>query len=295
MNDKNNVIAVVVTYNRLELLKKVIEALRNQTYKLDSIIVINNSSIDGTEEWLKTQEDLKYITQDNVGGAGGFNTGLRYGYEAGYEWIWFMDDDVVPRSNCLEVLMKYADKKTALAPLRYTPEGKPFFNECVEFNFSNPFKTLWSKLITKDDIAQDFINIDGMTFEGILIHKALIDAIGLPVKQYFLYGDDSDYFIRAKKAGFKIGIVPRAKCDRILTENSIKQWNSPRRYYMVRNVIILDRLYGNFWVRNLRPLIYFVKWFFSKIDLKLMNITLRGFIDGWKCPEEFRNNGKEFR
>ncbi|HRS02335.1 MAG TPA: glycosyltransferase family 2 protein [Bacteroidota bacterium] len=295
MSDKNNVIAVVVTYNRLELLQKVIDALRNQTYKIDSIVVINNSSTDGTEEWLKSQKDLKYITQDNVGGAGGFNRGLKYGYEKGFEWIWFMDDDVVPRSNCLEELMKYADEKAILSPLRYTPDGKPFFNECVKFNFSNPFKTLWARLITREDIAQDFIDIDGMTFEGILINRALIDAIGLPVKEYFLYGDDSDYFIKAKKAGFRIGVVPSAKSDRVLPENSIKQWNSPRRYYMVRNIIILDRLYGNFWVRNFRPILYFVKWFFSKIDPKLMKITFKGFIDGWKCPEEFRKNGKEFR
>lgn len=292
MIDKNNLIAVVVTYNRLELLKKVIDALRNQTHKIKSIVVINNSSPDGTEEWLKSQDDLHYITQGNVGGAGGFYRGLKYGYENGYDWIWFMDDDVIPQADCLEKLMKYADENSALAPLRHTPDGDPFLNECVQFNFTNPFRTMWLNLITNEDVKKDFIKVEGMTFEGILINRKLIDMIGLPIKEYFLYGDDTDYFIKAKRAGFNVGIVTSARSDRVFQENSAKQWNTQKRYYMVRNVIILDRLYGNFWVRNLRPLIYFVKWFFSKIDAKLMKLTIKGFIDGWKCPEQFRNNRK---
>ena len=105
MNDNNNIIAVVVTHNRLELLKKVIDNLKNQTYKIDAIVVINNASTDGTEEWLKSQSDLEYVTQGNLGGAGGFNTGLQYAYKHNYEWIWFMDDDVLPQANCLEELM----------------------------------------------------------------------------------------------------------------------------------------------------------------------------------------------
>jgi len=70
--------------------------------------VVNNDSTDGTEEWLKSQSDLQCIKQENLGGAGGFNTGLKYGYENNYEWIWFMDDDVVPQSDCLEKLFDKA-------------------------------------------------------------------------------------------------------------------------------------------------------------------------------------------
>jgi GT2 family glycosyltransferase len=289
MNDKNNILAVVVTYNRLESLKKVIEALRNQTKQISAIVVVNNASTDGTEEWLKSQSDLQFIQQGNIGGAGGFNTGLKYGYENNYEWIWFMDDDVVPQSDCLEKLFEKADEKTVVSPLRYSPDGEVFLNECVYFNFSNPFKTLWAQLITKEHLSSDFIEVEGMTFEGILINRHLIDIIGLPVKDFFLYGDDSDYFIRAKRAGFKIGIATQARSDRLFEENSSKQWNTPRRYYMVRNVIILDRLYGNHWVRNLRPIIYFFKWFFSTINPKLMKLTIKGFIDGWNYPKQIRN------
>ncbi|HAW08433.1 MAG TPA: hypothetical protein DCW42_04580 [Bacteroidetes bacterium] len=219
MNDKNNILAVVVTYNRLESLKKVIEALRNQTKQISAIVVVNNASTDGTEEWLKSQSDLQFIQQGNIGGAGGFNTGLKYGYENNYEWIWFMDDDVVPQSDCLEKLFDKADKKTLLGSLRYSPSGKVLSNETLSFNFSNPFKTMWSELVSEKELSNELADVEGMTFEGILINRHLIDIIGLPVKDFFLYGDDSDYFIRAKKAGLRVAIATQARVNRLFEDN----------------------------------------------------------------------------
>ncbi|MBK6915081.1 MAG: glycosyltransferase [Ignavibacteriales bacterium] len=97
--------AVVVTYNRLELLKQCIESIRNQTQKLDKIIVVNNDSIDGTFEWLNSQEDITHINQKNLGGAGGFYTGIKTAYNNGFDWIWCMDDDGLPEINALENLL----------------------------------------------------------------------------------------------------------------------------------------------------------------------------------------------
>ena len=68
--------AVVVTYNRLEKLKKVIESVRSQTASLLQILVVNNGSTDGSREWLESQNDIYLINQGNLGGAGGFNTDI---------------------------------------------------------------------------------------------------------------------------------------------------------------------------------------------------------------------------
>ena len=81
-----DITAVVVTYNRKELLVRCIEHLRRQSVKLDSIIVVNNGSTDGTKEWLDNQADLAVIHQENVGGSGGFYRGIEHAYESGYEW-----------------------------------------------------------------------------------------------------------------------------------------------------------------------------------------------------------------
>src|SRR5438128_12609415 len=97
------IIAVVVTYNRLPLLKKSLDAVYSQTRKPDAIIVINNGSTDDTGEWLQTQPVINY-TQENKGGAGGFSYGINKAYGHGADWIWLMDDDTIPQKDSLEKL-----------------------------------------------------------------------------------------------------------------------------------------------------------------------------------------------
>src|SRR4051812_22889241 len=97
--------AVVVTFNRLNDLTLCIATLRAQTRPLDAIIVINNGSTDGTDAWLKTQPDLRVVTQPNLGGAGGFATGMQTAYEAGFDKLWCMDDDCVADPGALAALL----------------------------------------------------------------------------------------------------------------------------------------------------------------------------------------------
>lgn len=90
--------AVIVTYNRKELLGQNIEMLLKQTIPFDSIIIVDNCSTDGTFEYLKncgwTTEPFIYLkTETNIGGAGGFYTGVKAAYEAGADWIVLMDDE----------------------------------------------------------------------------------------------------------------------------------------------------------------------------------------------------------
>ena len=108
------VIAVVVTYNRKELLKECIEALLNQNYKNCDVLVVDNASTDGTENYIKPLLDSKRViyknTGSNLGGAGGFNYGLKMAYALKYEFFWLMDDDTMPYNNALEELMKAKDE-----------------------------------------------------------------------------------------------------------------------------------------------------------------------------------------
>ena len=87
------VTAVVVTYNRVNLLQRVVKALESQTIELYKIFVVNNGSTDGTKEWLDSQTNLTVIHQDNVGGSGGFYRGIKEASKEETDWIWCMDDD----------------------------------------------------------------------------------------------------------------------------------------------------------------------------------------------------------
>jgi rhamnopyranosyl-N-acetylglucosaminyl-diphospho-decaprenol beta-1,3/1,4-galactofuranosyltransferase len=91
---ENNIAVVLLTYNRLAFLKDLVHAIKNQTFKVAKIIVVNNSSTDGTAEWLSGVEGIEVITQANVGSSGGQYTGIKAAYSTGLEWIWTMDDDV---------------------------------------------------------------------------------------------------------------------------------------------------------------------------------------------------------
>ena len=174
-----NIIAVVVTYNRLDLLKRNIRCLQ-QNKPISSIVVVNNGSTDGTAEWLKGQTGLIVIHQSNVGGAGGFYTGMEYACRAGADWIWCMDDDVFPRADCLEGLLAEAGRSDIgiLAPRRLQ-DGKLFTHDFQEYNLTNPFASMYSKKLAKQVVTGP-TEIKGTAFEGPLIRRAVVEKVGLP-------------------------------------------------------------------------------------------------------------------
>lgn len=281
---KDKLAVVIVTFNRLDFIKLIYESIKNQTKIPDKIIIVNNSSSDGTLEWLEEisskDSTLMYITQPNTGSSGGQYTAFRTAYELGYEWIWEMDDDVVPRPDCLEILWKYRKTNTIIAPLRYTKEGEVFYNEIIKFNHTNILKTFWEIVTDSSLLNKDIEYVEGLTFEGAFFHRSVIQTIGLPDKRIFIFGDDTDFSIRASRAGFKLALIPKAKMDRLLPINYEQQIHSPKRYYIIRNQMLSDRFYGNWPVRNIRPIIYLFKWLFARTSsLQDIKISFKAFWD----------------
>ena len=109
----NNVAAVVVTYNRRQLLNENLTCLLAQSRPVD-IIVIDNASTDGTFESLGELIDSGrinyYNTGSNLGGAGGFSFGIERAVELGYDYVWVMDDDCMPRADALERLLAAGER-----------------------------------------------------------------------------------------------------------------------------------------------------------------------------------------
>lgn len=278
--------AVVITYNRLEFLMEIIDAIRNQSRKPDLIIVVNNSSTDGTSDWLNNQNDILSITQDNLGSSGGQWRGLKEAYERGFDWIWTMDDDVVPDINCLEKLTDNGDELVIRTPLRYTHDNHPFFNDVKSFNLTNPFRTFWLSIYNEEDLNNEKTEAVGITFEGPLFHRTVINMIGLPEKNFFIYGDDTEYFIRAWKAGFKIYVYRNAVLRRKLQYASYPSEFNWKTYYILRNIIIIDRLHSDFIVRLIRPFLYFIKWAFRSKNFSDFKLVLRAYKDGLKFQSE---------
>lgn len=281
--------AVVVTYNRRELLIRCIEHLRRQTIKLDNIIVVNNGSTDGTDVWLDNQIDLDVIHQENVGGSGGFYRGIQHAYEKGYDWIWCMDDDVYPEPNCLEMLLKQDDENVGiLCPLR-KQEGTVFLSEVKKMNMSNPFLSSWYDVLSLKDVTeQETVKIESMSFEGPLIKRKLVEKIGLPEKDYFILYDDTDYSFRATESGFGVFIVTTAILNKELFRSKfsyeeIAKKNKWKLYYHVRNTTYFNKRYGkNFGVKYVRSFFLFLKY-----ELIVLKNCLTNDIFSWADCREF--------
>ena len=172
--NKSIVVAVVVTYNRLNLLQRVVGSLKGQSKRLDKIYIINNGSTDGTKEWLDGQTGLNVIHQENVGGSGGFYRGIMEASKEECDWIWCMDDDVFPRENCLETLLNVAERHEKLGivcPHRLM-SGKTFVGEAKTLNLTNPFSDMHNDMLTAQEVENnETVSIVGMAFEGPLIRN----------------------------------------------------------------------------------------------------------------------------
>jgi len=181
----DKVIAVVVTYNRQALLAQCISALRKQTRKVDNILVINNGSTDQTEAWLNNQPDIDLITQENLGGAGGFYTGIKTAFERSYTWLWLMDDDGLPKEDALEKLLENTDEKLCL-------------RNCAVINKEDKKSFVWKtgNYATIDEVKEPVIKNFAHPFNGTLLHKDIVKKVGLPKKELFIWGDETEYYER---------------------------------------------------------------------------------------------------
>lgn len=183
---------VIVTFNRLNLLKEVVESLRKQTRKDFDIIVINNGSTDDTPNWLERQDDIITITQENLGGAGGFHTGMKYVAEKRYKYCWVMDDDVVCNPTALEELIN---------AYKITPDAGFICSRVLGIN-GKPMNTPTALGAYKDgDYTDTFelvnehqmVRVTTATFVSVLINTNIIKKTGLPYKEFFIWGDDTEY------------------------------------------------------------------------------------------------------
>lgn len=256
---KDNVIAVVVTYNRKELLMECLDAILNQTYGVNKLMLIDNCSTDGTDEALKEKgyldkEVIEYVKlENNTGGAGGFYEGMLRTQKYRYDWIWLMDDDTIPKEDCLEKLInakKQVNKDTPisfLASAVYGPNGEHMNVPGIDMKKSDNGYPHWYQYLHKG-----MINISMATFVSILVNRDAIKECGLPCKDFFIWGDDSEYTTRltryygdAYMVGESIAIHKRAETKNLSIKNEQNINRIDMFHYKYRNAAIINRYYNS--------------------------------------------------
>ncbi|MEQ1868645.1 MAG: glycosyltransferase family 2 protein [Vicinamibacterales bacterium] len=184
--------AVVVTYNRLALLQECVAALRAQTRPPDEIVVVDNGSTDGTADWLAAQPGLTVVTQANLGSGGGQHTGVRIAYLKGCDWFWCMDDDTIPEPDALRALTvvpHFSEPTTGtLSSLVLDTAGRLFGSSWLMPHES----ARWADTILHDRCLE----VSVATFVSLLVRRAAVTAVGLPVKEFFLGVDDWEFTAR---------------------------------------------------------------------------------------------------
>jgi rhamnopyranosyl-N-acetylglucosaminyl-diphospho-decaprenol beta-1,3/1,4-galactofuranosyltransferase len=246
-----SVAVVVVTFNRADLLSRVLDGLAAQTHLPDLVIVVDNASSDHTRAVLDAAPAGLVLERvhldDNTGGAGGFHTGVRTAYERGVDRIWLIDDDVVPAPDCLAVLMGV--EEACLTSVREDLSGKLVEKAATRFDLDNPLAIKPKTGMVETDFGTraampERVEVENVAFEGFLVRRAVVTAIGLPDPAYFIFYDDVDYALRARRAGYRIWAVRDAVLVRQLDFDQQHDLAGWKGYYMYRNLFVVHRRYG---------------------------------------------------
>jgi len=275
---EQRLVAVVATYNRLSEVQETLARLLNEP--CEAVVVVDNGSSDGTREWLSAQSDprlLPVFPKENLGGAGGFELGIHVAMEAyDPDWVVVMDDDARPYSGAFVDFSHVAREGwDVLAAAVYYPDG-----HICEMNrpSRNPFwhgteflKTLLGMLLGQgrkgfhvpDQAygAQMTLPIDAASFVGMFISRKVIESIGTPIGELFIYGDDVLYSLHARQAGLDIGFAPQIRFEHACSTFSERKTYTPywKIYYNYRNGLITYREASGRWFPLIAP-VFLTKW-----------------------------------
>ncbi|TBU86712.1 glycosyl transferase family 2 [Pseudomonas dryadis] len=257
MTPMSQIFAVVLTYNRKDLLKRCLDAVYSQTRNCDGVIVIDNASSDGTEQMvldLSLPNLRLYVLSANVGASGGFNAGFRLAYQAGADLVWMMDDDVIPNPDALQRLIE-ADELLAARNIEhafllsgaYTQEGLVNNAPSLDVRRNRIDYENWPATV-----ELGVVPVCRATFVSILVPRSTLAEHGVPITSMFIWGEDTEFTLRVtrSKPGYLVGA---SKVLHLRQEGggaiSIRTEKNPVRIryhrHFVRNELFIMRKYAN--------------------------------------------------
>lgn len=252
--EKEKYVVAITTCNRLTLLKKCIRCASCQTVLPEKIIIVDNASDDGTGEYLAhgIAEEEFYLGKDryeivhcpkNIGGAGGFREGMRRAADLKTDWVILIDDDAMLQPDYARLLLREAVQGWQVLAGTVRTDGA-----VDSFHRRNITRHgLFPRPIGLEAYSRRFFLCDVASFCGVMIDTALVECVGLPEQDYFIYHDDTEYLLRFLRMGVRTIVVTDAVLDH---ETHVTNQKKPRRYtwkdyYAIRNRLWYVSKYGS--------------------------------------------------
>ncbi len=313
------VVAIVVTYERVDFIEELFHSLFKQKPRIYRVIVVDNSRTENILKEIKkiykiekkrgkSYKDIEFShmfldgrllyfkTKENIGGAGGFGVGMEIASEFKPDWFWLMDDDVVPMDNALSKMLSYSGKGLCIIPSKVSDD-----REYLEWWGWLNLKNLREYPIPDENIFGNYALVNTACFEGVLIHSRVVEKIGYPDKEFFIYGDDVVYGFKASKVTRCIHILKPPLFIKKLKKKNFKKVYGKEfpiasrflSYYLIRNYLLRAKKIKETCPKCVNMVFifmyhfyYFIKQLLKAIIVEFsfskVRILVKGFIDSFK-------------
>jgi len=241
------VVAVIVSFNRSELLRACLLGIAQQTRMVDHLVVVDNASTDDSVQVVSQVAPKAELIRlsENTGGAGGFAVGIAAAMRAGADWIWVMDDDTIPQPGALQALVDTAelssDDRLVLLGSRavWTDGTDHLMNTPRQKMFAS-----WAERALAQQVGA--IPVRTLSFVSAFIRASRVAQAGLPLADYFLWNDDFEFTARLARNHRAVFVRDSVVEHRTLKKGSSDDDPGERFFFEVRNKVWLMRFSKGF-------------------------------------------------
>lgn len=290
----SKVSTVVVNWNAREDTRECVESLLKSDYPGLDIILVDNASSDGSVEYLRSvcpgMTVLENSTNERF--ALGSNKGMRHALDRGAEYVFLLNNDAIVEETTIGRLLRALERSpgTGLVgpKILYFSKKDVIWSAGGDVNF-------WTGItrhrgIREKDVGQfdDAVEVGYLTGCALMAKRELIEKVGFLDSSYHIYGEDADWCLRARKAGFGVVYVPEARAWHKVSVSTGGEFSAGKLYEKTKSNFLLFSKHARpyHWITIPFFSLFYLLWIFvggiSRGNLDLPRAIVRALVDSLK-------------